>query len=915
MIKNLFLQKPKIRHLVLITLSIVALFLHGKVPYMLPFSLGMLSLLIIDFLFIHRNGFRKISGDFATYIKRSWLYLFTLLIFFFSVIIHKEKELLLFKELLYAVYIWVIMGLLCILIKQDKISEKKFYELFQLSYIVLFLIVIAGIFLNFINENIQLNYLFGNRIDYNYLTLALITCFIIIVYRYNKPLSLRKSWVWLIYLFVLLVPGLLSGSRRGIFLWGLLHVFLFIYLIWTIYCKSLHKVLLYYFIILFAIVFSSSVLFYAGSPAFKSYMVERLFPTNAQQVKFQYSQILYRYSSLTNNNSVSFREFYRDNWNPEPFQSRSWLNKIMFRKIHKRFLEVYKQEKYDEAFRKLIDLRNFSTSIEQYRNVLPDDYSKFFTEEFVSSDSFYNAPYIYPIPYIDKDLFLINKLKNIYPVSEIEKPSQRPLPFVKTSNEENYISLFVPLVPNTHNEISIEYKGIKPDKLKFNIQGHKRTIPYQKTISKQTKSQYNSVVIKFNTVNEDQGLGRLLIMPEISFDDTLYLGNQSHLRLPTEYSPDYYNTNEFAGTVKRMYSEIEQKHNNYYERYINWYKELSDEEKEKFNYLLNNFHLYDFKFKPYGVHASLNQIKKQSIVFRATGFSSFARCYTVIPTLKDIRYSINLIVKSDKKPDIYLKRFPERTIFDHKTKTYHKEIKLLYANTYRINIEYEIIRSSSALGALIVGIHNAKEGDVFEITEAEVNIKKKKSQIEITPYHYSFLEPYIGQVILSGNYGDTNNMKKYLGWGEQNFKKSHRMIDSRLVLWRFAWFYFKDFSFLEKLFGKGFEYLTIYHHIFDTEGQNSDGVDYPHNPVISALLYSGILGAVVYVLFLLQVFYRYWKLRKRITLFAILFLLAFAFTFFSGNSHFSVPAFIILSLVPYAYNIKPPIHAAEEIKA
>ncbi|MGC9375503.1 MAG: O-antigen ligase family protein [Bacteroidales bacterium] len=912
MLRKLISPDKNKRSVLFIALTIVALFLHGKVPYMLPLSVGLFFILIIDVFYTKRQTISSLVVTFFEYIKKTWLYLGIVLIFFLSVLFHQHKEIILIKELLYALYVWSIIGFLFVLLKQFSYSEKQFNLYFQKGYIVLFLVVLLGVFINIFKGNILFNNLFGIRIDYNYLAFSLITCFIIIIYYYHDLRLKKYSWFWLVYLIILLIPGLLTGSRRGIFLWGVMHVILLGYLFWSYYRKSLHKLLLYYFLFLFILFFSSSILFYTGSAAFKSYLIERLFPTNHQKVKSQYSQKLYRYSSITNNDSLTFKDQYNKDWNPKPFQSNSWLNNIMFNKIHQRFVKAYEQNKYDQAFSHLVELRNFSSSLEQFCEILPNNYKPFLTNEFVMSDSFPDAPYLYPIPFVDHNFYAINNFKNIYPANRLAENYQLPLSFVKTDDSEASMSLFIPLVPNSRNIVTFKFKGIKANQLEFILKRKDQLLPFQKEKITESKENYISASLEFNVLPEYKGLGQIILKLNMNLEDTLFIGQHSHLRSPLNEKISSTNTNELARTIKRLKNGRIKNHNNYYQRYISQFKTLSHEKLDSFNYLLDNFHFYRANFRPYGQHSVLITESDSLVTFQSSGFSSFARCFAIIPTIKDIDYSIQLTVKSEKKPYIYLKRFPEKTIFELKKRVNKKEITLTKPTIYKINYDYSVNESTSAIGALVVGIRKANENDFFEISNFCLSIQKNNAPLEITPYQYSFIEPYLNNISKDND----KRMKdlqynKYLFWRDQNGVHENQLLNSRLLLWRFAWFYFNDFSLQEKLFGRGFEYLKVYHYVFDNEGVNSDGIDYPHNPIISAVLYSGIVGAVFYVLFLLQVFYRYWKLRKRITLFAILYLLAFAFTFFSGNSHFSVPAFLILSLIPYAYDIKIYFNASE----
>jgi hypothetical protein len=120
----------------------------------------------------------------------------------------------------------------------------------------------------------------------------------------------------------------------------------------------------------------------------------------------------------------------------------------------------------------------------------------------------------------------------------------------------------------------------------------------------------------------------------------------------------------------------------------------------------------------------------------------------------------------------------------------------------------------------------------------------------------------------------------------------------RIKRWIYAWKIFKNYTLSQKLIGSGFDYLNLYNKKFYP---NKDKVDYPHNPIVSAFLYSGIIGGVVYIWFLSLSLLYYYRYKKEIKLLFILYLVTGFFVFFSGNSHFSVPAFSMLSVVPFIY--------------
>jgi len=133
---------------------------------------------------------------------------------------------------------------------------------------------------------------------------------------------------------------------------------------------------------------------------------------------------------------------------------------------------------------------------------------------------------------------------------------------------------------------------------------------------------------------------------------------------------------------------------------------------------------------------------------------------------------------------------------------------------------------------------------------------------------------------------------------------SNTLFNRRGEMWQYALqLWSKEYSVIQKIFGKGFDYLPLYGEKFNDD---SDNYTYPHNPIISAFLYSGLIGGFFYVIFLLIVFWLYWIYRKDLFLVFLMYVLTFIFSMFSGNSHFSVHLFALLSFMPfiYTYSIK-----------
>jgi len=128
-----------------------------------------------------------------------------------------------------------------------------------------------------------------------------------------------------------------------------------------------------------------------------------------------------------------------------------------------------------------------------------------------------------------------------------------------------------------------------------------------------------------------------------------------------------------------------------------------------------------------------------------------------------------------------------------------------------------------------------------------------------------------------------------------NINENH-LFGNRYVRWEYAYNYFENYTIIQKLFGKGFDYIPAFgEHFF----RDKNHMDYPHNPIIASILYAGIFGGILYIIYLLQSICFYFRYIKVIMLFFIFYLITFFFSFFSGNSHFELPLFTFLSLVPF----------------
>ena len=145
---------------------------------------------------------------------------------------------------------------------------------------------------------------------------------------------------------------------------------------------------------------------------------------------------------------------------------------------------------------------------------------------------------------------------------------------------------------------------------------------------------------------------------------------------------------------------------------------------------------------------------------------------------------------------------------------------------------------------------------------------------------------------------------------DENLENDENILDSNNKLFgnradriKFAFEIFNDFTLSQKIFGNGFDYMIIFGNRYTVALGLDFGYDYPHNPIISSLLYSGILGFLYSLFFISFLFYNICRYFFGIMSLSLVFIIHFFFILFSGNSLFGTPEFLILGLIIMQYNV------------
>lgn len=119
----------------------------------------------------------------------------------------------------------------------------------------------------------------------------------------------------------------------------------------------------------------------------------------------------------------------------------------------------------------------------------------------------------------------------------------------------------------------------------------------------------------------------------------------------------------------------------------------------------------------------------------------------------------------------------------------------------------------------------------------------------------------------------------------------------RLTRWIFAKdLFIQEYSVVEKLIGGGYDFYGWYGKVFLQDHMKSD---YPHNPFLQILLYSGVIGLFLYIVLLLKVLQIYIKYFSGFWVMAAGFGVVFYFTFFSGGNPFDPPVMGFFMLLPF----------------
>lgn len=125
-------------------------------------------------------------------------------------------------------------------------------------------------------------------------------------------------------------------------------------------------------------------------------------------------------------------------------------------------------------------------------------------------------------------------------------------------------------------------------------------------------------------------------------------------------------------------------------------------------------------------------------------------------------------------------------------------------------------------------------------------------------------------------------------------------ITGRGDRWRFGWALFEAAPPWQQLTGQGFTYVEKYARHFKTPQRFRIPYDHPHNSLLAALLYSGVIGLGLYLALLTASTVLWLRLSKKLAALLQLLPISFVFAITTDFSFFTVPLFTVLVLLPFA---------------
>ncbi|MBI9065668.1 MAG: hypothetical protein JEZ09_00170 [Salinivirgaceae bacterium] len=839
-------------------LASLALIFRALLPFQLALSGGAFFVFSVFYLF--KFSLKDIFNDVISALKSGILF-FTVALILLIVIAYSKTGLSIVEKEAFRVISSIIMFVLLYIVSKRKgivFVINKFIDLF-----LLFVLVIVFYAIYRLSNPLYSLSLFSRSIDFNMFSMYLIMTIILIAYKlHNKKYSKWKIYGFNLFLFILTIIIIFSSSRRGIIILGALFIVILCGLIIRSYRKTSKKFGLY-FILLTLLVTTS--FFIVANNNLRYYLTTQI---KSNSFKWKLNAIASDYNSIVSKDPNIIHFFH-----PLPVGSKT---------IRKEILKNYsKNQDVNSVYQSINNLALFTKSRKELNSlikeakIIPD--TIFTKQNTIQLPNYYNLDYNFKYSFIPIS-FGNCELRSFTPnvndstfVFQSLKPNDRCriLSFLPLSDSSRFTLEFTYFDSQQSTNIKIFDKKRNP--LPFVLMDTVVNIGVNKF-----KKQYRVEI--FDAESDQLCIEIDFVAPYLKMSNVNW--TRQSLSSEAKYSP-----------VKAIFNKQD------YNKRIDLIKKLHNPNQHLLInrdslLLIHDLILANEDFRNYA-RCEIDSITNTNAFFNVT--DNYGAVMKKVPTIPGQKYVVSYYTNIDPQNLFYrVGRYPqvepEFTKIVELKKEFTKEGELFFVKDSFIVEDCLSLRSSLVIGSKI-------KDDSLVVSKFKYKIYPDTKEICLSPRQLKGAQ----ELFRMANIADRQNARSIQDsllnfYGLNLPTKETDLLTGRLLHYKLGFSLFKRYNLIAKLIGNQFSYLNIYGKVFYSEDTD---YGYPHNPVISAVLYSGVVGGILYLWFLVLAIVKYIKGRKKFSIFFILFIIAFAFSFFSGNSHFSIPIFTLLSFIPF----------------
>lgn len=796
-------------------------------------------------------------------------------IYLIAVFLSKFENPLAIKELFRVFTIFMIY------ISLNTVSEIKGISFtiynFISTYLVFLFAVIAFVFFQAIFSELSVLGIIGSY-DYNIFAMYMLIGIVFISFLLlQKPKFTRNLVFYNLFLVVLSVLVLFSSSRRGIIVLGFLFAGIVLY---SLFSKKFKLVLLKFSVFFSVLVILFVFTFLVVKKPEVRYYLKLEFPQSSTMVSIE--NFFRRYSSIFNK-SVKSNTY---------FSNSSLVDSYLRRNLTER---INKSGSIDKNYyNTLHSLAFFSGS--------KDELSKIYSDALKLNDSVFDRQMLDKLPWwfnVDFDfegVFVPHYLNNCL-LQDFDLKGKDTVFCFSSINQQSPSEITAAMPVCDSSLFTMEFLYYHP--------GFIPGVDFVK--SKKTKDNFEIVLDTAFRINDLSMKRRVQILVKKSGYRTIDI-LLSFKSFNLCISDIQWSRKRVSKEILKTYSKISVKKKERETLLSNLLAVEKQNVKQEINCQTLGFIHSDFvKSQAFSVYKNSKVIEsyETSAKFKSSD-TSLGYIKKLLPTVPGNTYVLSFVINVSQNNFNYtIKRFPERKSEYVKMERFVTPVIALCPGGFQIVDSFKLLDCSSLQSLLVIG---ARGQDTIEISDFTYKIYPCTFSYELSKLQRQQAYRLMDKTSAFALNNEKSALKirtKYLKDSLQNYygysieMDDSILLSSRLERWKFAYSYFLTLSAGEKVFGDRLKYLDVYPVIYCERNGVVKEYDYPHNPIISSFLYSGIVGGICYLIALFIILYKFIKYRKDLLVMLAAYTIAFIFAFFSGNSHFSIPLFAIISLFPF----------------